>query len=74
MAFECDTLDNNEMVASVKFTVYTTTGKYPVVLCSVYAPNLLSGTSDQPNGILKTHLYQHHPRAADSVDQYGSGT
>ncbi|XP_032746045.1 sperm acrosome membrane-associated protein 1 isoform X2 [Rattus rattus] len=25
MAFECDTLDNNEMVASVKFTVYTTT-------------------------------------------------
>ncbi|XP_028637167.1 sperm acrosome membrane-associated protein 1 isoform X2 [Grammomys surdaster] len=24
MAFECDTLDNNEMVASVKFTVYTT--------------------------------------------------
>ncbi|XP_005080889.2 sperm acrosome membrane-associated protein 1 [Mesocricetus auratus] len=24
MAFECDTLDNNEIVASVKFTVYTT--------------------------------------------------
>ncbi|XP_031224621.1 sperm acrosome membrane-associated protein 1 [Mastomys coucha] len=24
MAFECDTLDNNEMVASIKFTVYTT--------------------------------------------------
>ncbi|NP_080569.1 sperm acrosome membrane-associated protein 1 isoform 1 precursor [Mus musculus] len=24
LAFECDTLDNNEMVASVKFTVYTT--------------------------------------------------
>nr|XP_034346214.1 sperm acrosome membrane-associated protein 1 isoform X3 [Arvicanthis niloticus] len=24
MAFECDTLDNNEMVASVKFTIYTT--------------------------------------------------
>lgn len=24
MAFECDTLDNNEIVASIKFTVYTT--------------------------------------------------
>ncbi|KAL1775754.1 sperm acrosome membrane-associated protein 1 [Sigmodon hispidus] len=24
MAFECDTLDNNELVASVRFTVYTT--------------------------------------------------
>ncbi|XP_028728602.1 sperm acrosome membrane-associated protein 1 isoform X1 [Peromyscus leucopus] len=24
MAFECDTLDNNEIIASVKFTVYTT--------------------------------------------------
>ncbi|XP_051043428.1 sperm acrosome membrane-associated protein 1 [Phodopus roborovskii] len=25
MAFECDTLDNNEIVASIRFTVYTTT-------------------------------------------------
>lgn len=31
MALECDTLDNNEIVASIKFTVYTTKGKCPAM-------------------------------------------
>ncbi|MXQ88703.1 hypothetical protein E5288_WYG003366 [Bos mutus] len=26
-AFECETLDNNEIVASIRFTIYTTTGE-----------------------------------------------
>ncbi|MBZ3874394.1 Sperm acrosome membrane-associated protein 1 [Sciurus carolinensis] len=32
LAFQCDTLDNSELVASVKFTVYTTNGVFSLEL------------------------------------------
>lgn len=72
MAFECDTLDNNEIVASIKFTVYTTSGKYLAVFWFAFISNLLSGNAWWTYE--NTDFCQLHSRASDWVDLYGAGT